>query len=156
MFKNCFLLLRPFEKNVITYLFQVVKKLLMLLVLFLFAAGCADTWITFHLLILCLSENLQGVSKWMGRVLLFIEGWLTPVLFASGKWVSGWVLWKGSRLLWTLNSDSVSYSIPEKTTAKYPLNMQKIKPIYLLNVLLLCLLSKIAPRDTRMWRICYS
>lgn len=64
MFKNCFLLLRPFEKkNVITYLFQVVKKLLLLLSALLFATGCADTWITFHILILCLSENLQGVSK---------------------------------------------------------------------------------------------
>lgn len=45
----------------------------------------------------------------------------------------------------TLHSDSVNYNIPEKI-AKYPLNMQKIKPIYLLNATLALFVIQNSPQ----------
>lgn len=36
-------------------------------------ADCADTWITFHILIFCWNENLRGALKWMGRVLTSVK-----------------------------------------------------------------------------------
>lgn len=47
--------------------------MLTLLVSALCTADCADTWITFHILIFCWNENLQGLLKWMGRVLMSIK-----------------------------------------------------------------------------------
>lgn len=47
--------------------------MLTLLVSALCTADCADTWITFHILIFCWNENLQGPLKWMGRVVMSIK-----------------------------------------------------------------------------------
>ena len=57
------------------FLLQMVKKKKCLLYwsLLLCTADCADTRITFHILIFCWKENLQGALKWMGRVSMSIK-----------------------------------------------------------------------------------
>lgn len=89
-----FLLLSNWEKKIAVtfFLLQIVKKKkkkLTLLVSALCPANCADTWITFHVLIFCWNENLQDPLKWMGRVLTSIK-WYTGTIQRISRFQAAW------------------------------------------------------------------